>query len=404
MNDDAQLMQWLGGHRAVVRGGSPEDHPDIETLTKHATGQLAGSTARAVTEHLLVCDDGRCVAFVRAGAEDVDAAAGLLYPAEGEAEGMHQRTFLCRELLWQHFEEMSREMNMPIDDLVEEAMQAYARQRAAASPSGHHSAPYPAQSSAYDYSSPEEAPDMERTAARPGLRQSPSREAATMEAPAARPPPAQAGVRPMSMPSNAMSPPSMRGGAPPPNPPAVSLRAPSHPPGAPMPRPGGAPPPLQRPFTQPLGQPIPAPPPPRGGIGATGRMPAAPPPPSASNMPTGQRRHAPPPLPSSPQMMSAPYVAQGASHLSLTYRGQSFQVDKDHFILGRSKTNADLVLDDSNVSRQHAAVERGPDGWYVVDLGSTNGVYIGGVKVTRQRIEDGDIIEITTHQIFCTLQ
>lgn len=103
-------------------------------------------------------------------------------------------------------------------------------------------------------------------------------------------------------------------------------------------------------------------------------------------------------------MMSAPYVAQGASHLSLTYRGQSFQVDKDHFILGRSKTNADLVLDDSNVSRQHAAVERGPDGWYVVDLGSTNGVYIGGVKVTRQRIEDGDIIEITTHQIFCTLQ
>jgi hypothetical protein len=403
MSDDAQLMHWLGGHRAVVRGGSPEDHPDIETLTKHATGQLAGSAARAVTEHLLVCDDGRCVAFVRAGAEDVDAAAGLLYPAEGEAEGMHQRTFLCRELLWQHFEEMSREMNTPIDDLVEEAMQAYARQRAAASPSGHHSAQAP-YSSAHDYSSPDEAPDMERTAARPGLRQSPSREAATMEAPAARPP-HPAGVRPMSMPMNQMSPPPrMGGGAPMPSPPAVTLKAPSHPPGMPMSPPTrGAPPPMSRPFTQPLGHQVPAPPPPRGGIGATGRMPAAPPPPpppSASNMPTGQRRHAPPPLPSSP-MMAAPSMG---GHLSLTYRGQGYDVNKDHFILGRSKTNADLILDDSNVSRQHAAIERGPDGWYIVDLGSTNGVYIGGVRVTRQRVEDGDVIEITTHQIFCTLQ
>lgn len=403
MNDDGQLMQWLGGHRAVVRGGSPEEHPDIETLTKHATGQLAGSAARSVTEHLLVCDDGRCVAFVRAGAEDVDAAAGLLYPAEGEAEEMHQRTFLCRELLWQHFEEMAREMNAPIDDLVEDAMQAYARQRAAASPSGSHNAQYSPQSSAHDYSSPDEAADMERTAARPPLRGSPSREAATMEAPALRPQPNQQGVRPMSMPMNQMSPPRAPGGMP--APPAVSLRAPSHPPGAPMPRPaGGAPPPaMQRPFTQPLGQPMPAPPPPRGGIGATGRMPAAPPPPpSASNMPTGQRRHAPPPLPSAPPMMSAPVM--GATHLSLSYRGQSYDVSKDHFILGRSKTNADLVLDDSNVSRQHAAIERSGDAWYVVDLGSTNGVYIGGVKVTRQRVEDGDVIEITTHQIFVTLR
>lgn len=89
--------------------------------------------------------------------------------------------------------------------------------------------------------------------------------------------------------------------------------------------------------------------------------------------------------------------------LSLTYRGQTFNVDKDHFILGRSKTNADVVLDDSNVSRQHAAIERAGDAWYIVDLGSTNGIYIGGVRVTRQRLEDGDVIEITTHQIFVTL-
>lgn len=130
MNDDRQLIQWLGGHRGAVRGGSPEDHPDIETLSKHATGQLVGNSARVVTEHLLVCDDGRCVAFVRSVAEDVDAAAAILYPADGEpgeSKGMRHRTFLCRELLWQHFEEMARELNAPIDQLVEEAMQVYAR-------------------------------------------------------------------------------------------------------------------------------------------------------------------------------------------------------------------------------------------------------------------------------------
>ncbi|MGC4003301.1 MAG: hypothetical protein QM811_09265 [Pirellulales bacterium] len=49
--------------------------------------------------------------------------------------------------------------------------------------------------------------------------------------------------------------------------------------------------------------------------------------------------------------------------LSLTYRGQAFNVDKDHFILGQSKWNADLVLDDSNVSRQHAAVEHAGNAW-----------------------------------------
>lgn len=391
-NDDAQLRQWLGGHRgAVATGrGSPDDHPDIETLTKHATGQLQGSAARFVTEHLLVCDDGRCVAFVRAGAEDVDAAAGLLYPAEqGEGQGMHQRTFLCRELLWQHFEEMAREMNTPIDDLVEDAMQAYARQRAAGASASSESAAPPA----YDYSTPESAPDLERTAARPQLRHAPrEREAATMEAPSLRSQsPSREGVRPMTMPQHmppgGMPAPPARGAPPPHNPPAMSPRS--------------APPPMQRPFTQPFGHQVPAPPPPRGAAGLTGRMPPipAPPAPGSAAKLGGSGRPAPPPLPSSSQMMSA--APNGV--LSLTYRGQAFNVDKDHFILGRSKTNADLVLDDSNVSRQHAAIERAGDAWYIVDLGSTNGIYIGGVRVTRQRLEDGDVIEITTHQIFVTL-
>jgi len=62
-----------------------------------------------------------------------------------------------------------------------------------------------------------------------------------------------------------------------------------------------------------------------------------------------------------------------------------------------------LVLDDANVSRQHAAIERVGDVWYLADLGSTNGCYIEGQRVSRRAISDGDVIEITTHQIRCTL-
>ena len=93
-----------------------------------------------------------------------------------------------------------------------------------------------------------------------------------------------------------------------------------------------------------------------------------------------------------------------ATQLTLTYNGRSVEVTKERFLLGRSKSQADLVLDDANVSRQHAAIERVGDTWILADLGSTNGCYVDGQRVSRRQIEDGDVIEITTHQVRCTLR
>ena len=90
--------------------------------------------------------------------------------------------------------------------------------------------------------------------------------------------------------------------------------------------------------------------------------------------------------------------------LSLSYQNRSVDVTKDRFILGRSKSQADLVLDDANVSRQHAAIERVGDAWFLADLGSTNGCYIEGQRISRRALADGDVIEITSHQIRCTLR
>ena len=113
---------------------------------------------------------------------------------------------------------------------------------------------------------------------------------------------------------------------------------------------------------------------------------------------------------------SDPYMAAGSPYqqppgrgralavLSLTYQNRAMDVTKERFILGRSKSQADLVLDDANVSRQHAAIERVGDAWYLADLGSTNGCYIEGQRISRRMLADGDVIEITTHQIRCTIR
>jgi hypothetical protein len=117
--------------------------------------------------------------------------------------------------------------------------------------------------------------------------------------------------------------------------------------------------------------------------------------------PTG--RLPPPNVPPAGRMQtgSGPQVGK---RLVLTYEGRSYPVDKDRFLLGRSKTQADLRLDDPNVSRQHAVIERVGASWYIVDLGSTNGVLIGGERIARRPLADGDLIVITAHEIRCSLR
>jgi pSer/pThr/pTyr-binding forkhead associated (FHA) protein len=100
---------------------------------------------------------------------------------------------------------------------------------------------------------------------------------------------------------------------------------------------------------------------------------------------------------------SAP-VSSRPKQLVLSYQGRPYTVEKERFLLGRSKTQSDLRLDDPNVSRQHAVIERVGAAWYVVDLGSTNGVYVDEERVARRALTDGDVIVITTHEIRCELR
>lgn len=59
--------------------------------------------------------------------------------------------------------------------------------------------------------------------------------------------------------------------------------------------------------------------------------------------------------------------------------GSVFRIDKPRVTIGRA--NADLTLNDSEASRQHAAVEVRDATFTLADLGSTNGTLVGGEKI-----------------------
>jgi hypothetical protein len=62
--------------------------------------------------------------------------------------------------------------------------------------------------------------------------------------------------------------------------------------------------------------------------------------------------------------------------------------------IGRPPDN-DIVISDLGVSKQHAELRRSPDGRYsITDLGSHNGTYVNGTRVSQQELNEGDIITL----------
>lgn len=69
-------------------------------------------------------------------------------------------------------------------------------------------------------------------------------------------------------------------------------------------------------------------------------------------------------------------------------RGTRYEIRVPLAHIGRGAHN-DVVIDDDSVSDIHAKLQRRDDGWYLIDLSSTNGTYVGGSRLTHDRRLDG---------------
>jgi hypothetical protein len=112
-----------------------------------------------------------------------------------------------------------------------------------------------------------------------------------------------------------------------------------------------------------------------------------------------QQGYGQPPPPPPPQPYGGAAPAPGGGQLSVIYNGQRFPVNKDRFIIGRGKQSSDMTIKDPNVSRQHAMVEFLNGQYYMVDMGSTNGVEYNGQRIARKAIAEGDLFRICDHEV-----
>jgi hypothetical protein len=73
----------------------------------------------------------------------------------------------------------------------------------------------------------------------------------------------------------------------------------------------------------------------------------------------------------------------------LNVQGKRHELKRERVTVGRSR-DCDITIEDPNVSRRHAEVFLENGGWWIVDLGSTNGVEVNGERVGRARLDPGD--------------
>ena len=88
-------------------------------------------------------------------------------------------------------------------------------------------------------------------------------------------------------------------------------------------------------------------------------------------------------------------VPSGASIRVLRgfYEDLEVPVDQDWMVIGRGRS-ADMVIAEATISRAHAAIGYDKDGFFMQDLGSTNGTRVNGKREARIALSDGDELRL----------
>ena len=102
-------------------------------------------------------------------------------------------------------------------------------------------------------------------------------------------------------------------------------------------------------------------------------------------------RHPAPPAPQRPKRVNP------ADRPWLDVDGERYPLMGAITILGRDDS-ADIILDDPGISRRHSELRVTTDGPHFVttirDLGSTNGTFVNGERITSEHLDDGDRVTV----------
>jgi hypothetical protein len=104
--------------------------------------------------------------------------------------------------------------------------------------------------------------------------------------------------------------------------------------------------------------------------------------------------------PTTPETQAATPVELGVEPevITLDANGKQHAVDKVSTLIGRSK-DCDIRLTDPNVSRRHAEVRQEGASYWILDLGSTNGLTVNGRRQQRAQLQNEDRITVGSTEL-----
>jgi hypothetical protein len=87
------------------------------------------------------------------------------------------------------------------------------------------------------------------------------------------------------------------------------------------------------------------------------------------------------------------------AHLTIRIKGEDGhrrqQLDQDRMVLGRT-SECDIPIKYDGVSREHCALTREDDRWFIEDLGSSNGTRVNGERIDgKVELQERDVIKLS---------
>jgi len=78
--------------------------------------------------------------------------------------------------------------------------------------------------------------------------------------------------------------------------------------------------------------------------------------------------------------------------------GKKLELSKRRTLIGRSK-ECDVQIEDASASRKHAEIRQEGTAYWIVDLDSTNGLEVNGLRTQRAKLDHGDKVTIGSTEI-----